>query len=33
LPFTYRLKLYALFVNGENEIALYRQEMEEEIEI
>jgi hypothetical protein len=25
LPFIYRLKSYALFINGENEAALYRQ--------
>ena len=25
LLFIYRLKLYALFINGENEAALYRQ--------
>jgi hypothetical protein len=25
LPFIYRLRLYALFINGENENALYRQ--------
>ena len=25
VPFIYRLKLYALFMNGENEAALYRQ--------
>jgi hypothetical protein len=25
VPFIYRLKLYALFINGENEAALYRQ--------
>jgi len=25
VPFIYRLKLYALFINGENEDALYRQ--------
>ena len=24
-PFIYMLKLYALFINGKNEIALYRQ--------
>ena len=25
VPFIYRLKLYALFINGENEAALYKQ--------
>jgi hypothetical protein len=25
LPFIYRLKLYELFIDGKNEIALYRQ--------
>jgi hypothetical protein len=25
LPFIYRLKLYAIFINGENDTALYRQ--------
>jgi hypothetical protein len=25
VPFIYRLKLYALFINGKNETALYRQ--------
>ena len=25
LPFIYRLKLYALFINGKDETALYRQ--------
>ena len=24
-PFIYKLKLYALFINGKNETALYRQ--------